>query len=284
MEYMGDASLRQDQEDDEAAFLTSRLAMRSDSVGEQRLPGPTYTGEYLGNGVGPNSGSDPSSPPYGEGQDMFGHQYPSGDVAHVEEALEENVVAGIGVADNEEYEHLHSGDDESVDAYEVSDAEVEYGDGGQVSSTAVDGKPTFALSRVRDLLKFHSESSIIARDATILTAEAVVLILQDLTRMAASQAERQHRKTIKYADIASVVHYFDRFSFLTDVIPREPSTTSGVARPIDGTRDAAVVESQSSRRGVRAIDEQQNRLRSNVSSSNRMRQAKLCFGNTPDCL
>ncbi|KAH9577403.1 Transcription factor CBF/NF-Y/archaeal histone domain [Trypanosoma melophagium] len=107
--------------------------------------------------------------------------------------------------------------------------------GGPPNPAAARGdRPTFPLSRVRELLKFHGSSSIVAKDAALTASDAVVLMLRELTRLAAAEAERQQRRTVTYADVARVVHYFDRFSFLSDIIPQPPETRSGAAKVMVG--------------------------------------------------
>ncbi|RNF05827.1 uncharacterized protein Tco025E_07696 [Trypanosoma conorhini] len=98
-------------------------------------------------------------------------------------------------------------------------------DEGNAATQRMD-RATFPLSRVRELLKFHSDFSIVAKDAAVVAGEAVTLMLQDLARLAAAEAERHRRKRVTYADVARVVHYFDRYSFLTGAVPTVPAVAS----------------------------------------------------------
>ncbi|EKG05070.1 hypothetical protein TCSYLVIO_003864 [Trypanosoma cruzi] len=109
----------------------------------------------------------------------------------------------------------------------------------------------FPLSRVRELLKFHSNFSIVAKDAGAVAGEAVVLMLQDLTKLAAAEAERQRRKTVTYADIARVVHHFDRFSFLSDIIPPVSVVAGGAKAVAVGSATSLAAESKTSRSAAR---------------------------------
>ncbi|RNF11187.1 hypothetical protein TraAM80_01119 [Trypanosoma rangeli] len=105
---------------------------------------------------------------------------------------------------------------------------------------------TFPLPRVRELLKFHSDFSIVAKDAAVVAGEAVVLMLQDLTRLAAAEAERHRRKRVTYADIARVVHYFDRYSFLADAVPSAQEVASVAKTVTVGPANSSLLETPAS--------------------------------------
>lgn len=77
-----------------------------------------------------------------------------------------------------------------------------------------------ALHRVRELLRYEGSSTILSKDGVSMVAEAVGLLLQDLTRSAAEMAKRRRKKRVTAKDIAQVISLYDRFSFLAEVVPQ----------------------------------------------------------------
>ncbi|EKF39327.1 hypothetical protein MOQ_000448 [Trypanosoma cruzi marinkellei] len=147
-----------------------------------------------------------------------------------------NEANGGGAFESEEFQH------DDADSGDEDDDNV---------TSERSNRPNFPLSRVRELLKFHSSSTIVAKDAALVAGEAVALMLQDLTRLAVAEAERQRRRTVTYVDVARVVHHFDRFSFLSDIIPPVPVVASGPKAVAVGSATSLATESKTIRNAAR---------------------------------
>lgn len=139
---------------------------------------------------------------------------------------------GDALVEEEEEEEVGSSSGGAPSA-STSDADDEEGGGAvrsaHTASTGTDYANAFALSRVRELLKYDGCSSVVARDAAVTAGEAVALLLRDLTQAAAAEAQRRNRKTVTYDDVARVAQLFDRFSFLSEVLPPSRGATAASA-------------------------------------------------------
>lgn len=146
--------------------------------------------------------------------------------------------------EDEAYEHYIS------DGAEEPQEEEEEGPNAEREETASDGSDgspkagrssddltgVFPTSRVKDLLKYEGSSSVVSRDACLAASEAVALILRDLAKCAAAEAQRRHRKTVTYEDIARTAQMLDRFAYLSEVVPPLPVV---VPAPHGGSAAAA---------------------------------------------
>ncbi|CBH10521.1 hypothetical protein, conserved [Trypanosoma brucei gambiense DAL972] len=310
MDEYGDFDNRDIYDTDEAAFLTSRLAMRAEEVeanvsGSQFLNSPrngstldaeedeeaNFTPNVLG---GPTNdtplfyGEELDSLIQSQERNVAGNvttqniDASEGYALHIDEHEENDDIDNNDVDDDDE------GDDDDddnnnflIDNYEPPE-HTDMASGGSGCEGGGDRTP-FALSRVRELLKFHSNSTIVSKDAVTTASEAVVLILQDLTRMAAAQAERNNRKTVRYSDVATVVQHYDRFSFLLDILPPVPEVKKHSSKPVQ--RQTAIVPTGSKvGQTPRSSQKQQRLQQTGTQRGSHMRQAKLSFGNAADCI
>jgi histone H3/H4 len=128
-------------------------------------------------------------------------------------------------ADARDVEATYAGSIASNDSVDLSEEE----DDRHGTSSSFSYTNAFALSRVKELLKFEGSSSIVSKDAAAAACEAVALLTRDLVTVAAAEASRKNRKTITYDDVARVAQLLDRFSFLAEVVPPAPSSVSGAA-------------------------------------------------------
>lgn len=131
-------------------------------------------------------------------------------------------------------------------------------DGLSRSSGHEDYTAAFPVSRVKDLLRYEGSSTIISRDACLTASEAVALILRDMAKAAAAEAQRRNRKTVNYDDVAKTVHLFDRFAYLAEVVPAVAASPLGTHG--SGTVPArSVVIGTGASRGTKEQRQQQQR-------------------------
>nr|CCC90118.1 unnamed protein product [Trypanosoma congolense IL3000] len=169
--------------------------------------------------------------------------------------------------------------DDTMDLNVFSQDETGADTAGGTADGGEDEKLAFAFSRVKELLKFHSGFTIVSKDAVLAAVDAVVLLLHDLTRLAAVRAEREGRKTVRYSDIANVVHYFDQFSFLVDIIPQaQVIKEQGLMRYMNSQLTNLQTDSQANFVGGK----HRGRSQADGQPPIRKRQVKLSFGSTND--
>ncbi|ORC93629.1 uncharacterized protein TM35_000015060 [Trypanosoma theileri] len=298
----------------EAAFLTPRLAVFTDGGNQETETFNEYNGDQAPRGVSAIStrAEEDSLAVLGDTEDIWEKDIAHAALLNRDEEKEQQVqhsfdydetapIAGMFFATGEEHEEEEN---DMNDPNEEEENEDEDGDdvmgnvdsfhpGGSSAASpnaaAGGGRSTFPLSRVRELLKFHGLSSIVAKDAALTASDAVVLMLRDFTRLAAAEAERQQRKTVTYTDVARVVHYFDRFSFLSDIIPQPPESHSGTAKVMVGSGKlptalastsaaAAAGGARAGRGGARdGVSRHQTKGGATTEEGGRLRQATLRF-------
>lgn len=117
---------------------------------------------------------------------------------------------------------------EHVGSASTSDGEKAEGD---ASVARASSSGALAAHRVKELLRLEGSSGILSKNAVRLVSDAVALIVQDLTRTAGEIAVRRQRKRVTADDIAQAISLYDRFSFLSDVIP-QPSHRKSVAQSL----------------------------------------------------
>lgn len=136
-----------------------------------------------------------------------------------------------------------------------------------------------AIHRVRDLLHYEGSSSILSKDAVAGVSAAVALILQDLVRTSAEFASRRHRQRVTAREMAHVISLYDRFAFLSDVIPaaeeeKKKKPTSG--RPLRNGGTGRSIEKEP----VLTIDSWMRSTRDVHNTEDVSRSGEALLGNT----
>lgn len=124
-------------------------------------------------------------------------------------------------------------DDDDVRSEDEIESSAEHQEGdeededGVRQTAASSSRLSFPAQRIRYLLRYEGSSSVISKDALEMVSAAVVLMVKDLTRSSAEIATRRQRRRVTSDEVGHAVSTFDRFSFLSDVIP--PSSVQSPA-------------------------------------------------------
>ncbi len=237
MTESGDDAQERPETYDEYSEITSAHLLPPSAVAPPAASSVTSYGQgsFLGDGLDgePNLSDDDDDDDDNRG--IRGPQIFMGEGAQLDDVEEEEP----GPADDDEMpleEEVDDAGEAEEDAVgEEDEIPLEEEEGGnerfesrsQESSAvagASDGAPAFAISRVKQLLKFscgdsHAPVVIVSNEAATAASHAVTLMLRDLTQAAAAITVQHNRKTISAADVALAVSQLDRFSFLSDVVP-----------------------------------------------------------------
>lgn len=110
----------------------------------------------------------------------------------------------------------------STDNEEDEDMKGEESEAGRVSYA-------FSLHRVRELLRWGGDpNNNFSKPVVGMIAKSVELLIEDMVRTAAELSQRRPRQRVTSEDIAQAVNLYDRFSFLSAVIPPPASTETAL--------------------------------------------------------
>ncbi|AED95951.1 unnamed protein product [Arabidopsis thaliana] len=100
----------------------------------------------------------------------------------------------------------------------------------------------FPISRIKRIMKFDPDVSMIAAEAPNLLSKACEMFVMDLTMRSWLHAQESNRLTIRKSDVDAVVSQTVIFDFLRDDVPKdEGEPVVAAADPVDDVADHVAV-------------------------------------------